>query len=108
MVIQHPPISQDLLITTTARKNIVQPFPIDNSSHKDWKIRVNISSNELNYFSLKEGETCQNRDIIVRKGQTQLLNIYFDPVWVCQTTCKVVIHNVTTNEQIILNLKGVS
>ena len=80
MIIQHPPIGQDWLITTTARKDIVQPFLIDNFNNKDWKIRVNIRSNELNYCSIKEEETCQNRDIIVRKGQTQLLNIYFGPM----------------------------
>lgn len=77
MVIQHPPLTQDLFISTTARKHIVQPFPIDNSSHKDWKIRVSITPNELNYFTLREGEVCLSRDMIVRKGLTQLLNIYF-------------------------------
>lgn len=41
--IQHAPIIQDILMTTPARKTLSQPIPIENSTTKDWKIKVAIT-----------------------------------------------------------------
>ena len=59
--IQHPPLVQELLMVTSARKRLTQPFPIENNSHKDWKLRASISDNELKNLTLKEGELCSQR-----------------------------------------------
>ncbi len=40
--IVHKPLSQELIMTTTARKPICQLIPLDNTSGKDWKIKAAI------------------------------------------------------------------
>ena len=51
------PIVSDLIMKTTARMQIIQPIPIENTSIKDWRVKVTLTEDEesekLNYLSLK-------------------------------------------------------
>lgn len=40
--IVHRPLQQELMMTTSARKSLVQQIPIENITNKDWKIKANI------------------------------------------------------------------
>jgi hypothetical protein len=40
--VAHKPLQQDLIMTTTARKPLLQPIPLENTSNKDWKVKVTI------------------------------------------------------------------
>lgn len=51
--IQQPPLLQDIIMTTTARKLLTQSIPLDNNTLKDWKVKIQITDNEMSYFSLK-------------------------------------------------------
>lgn len=95
--IQHAPITQEIMMTTSARKTLAQPIPIENSTTKDWKIKITITENNDTTFTLKEGEKISLKEMIVRKGQTQNFSIFFEPKWVGVTSSKVIIHNLTTN-----------
>jgi hypothetical protein len=84
-------------MTTTARKPLCQPIPLDNTSGKDWKVKVSILENENGWLTLKEGERVAMRELVVKKGQCQNINICFEPKWMGKAVSRVSIHNQTTN-----------
>ena len=43
LTIQHPPLTQDIIMTTSARKTLIQSIPLENSTLKDWKVKVAIT-----------------------------------------------------------------
>ena len=45
---------------------------------------------------------------MVKKGQSQVINICFEPKWTGKSSGKMIIHNQTTNEQLYFTIKGVS
>jgi hypothetical protein len=101
-------MQQELVMTTTARKPLCQPIPLENSSGKDWKVKVSILENENGWLSLKEGERVAMREFVVKKGQNQMISICFDPKWTGKAAGKVSIHNQTTNEQLFFMIRAVA
>jgi hypothetical protein len=102
------PIITNLEMRINARSSLVQDIPIENTSLKDWKVSLVISDVNGNDFSLREKETCLARDLMVKKNTKSTACLIYTPEWISESSCKFSIINVTTNEQVIYMIKGIS
>jgi hypothetical protein len=74
---------------TTARRTIVQAFPIANDSDRDWKFKVRCS-HEGTEIRAKVGGVSV-KDFTVKKGLTLPFEVHFSPAWICNISTKLLL-----------------
>ena len=89
-----------LQMETYARKKLVQDLPIVNGTDTDWRLQC-ILSGETQYF------TCV-KDATIRAMSTTNIELVFNPHWVCQMKCDLVINNLSTGETYEYHVTGIA
>lgn len=94
-------INSQIEIICPIGEEISQTIPFYNNSDKDWNLKAELSSNNLNYFNI-------NSAIVVGRKKSEFFTLKFKPLEFKQIKSQLLITNLSTKEKYQYALLGIA